>query len=69
MNEPITVYVWFPVVVFILVASLAYGTVFLIRRWLERRRVLDIPNDRSSHSIPTHAVAVLLSSCPLWLQH
>ena len=53
MNEPITIYVWFPVVVFILVTGLAYGAVFLIRRWLERRRVLDIPNDRSSHSIPT----------------
>jgi Fuc2NAc and GlcNAc transferase len=53
MNEPIMVYRWFPVLIFFGLAGVSYVGVHLIRHWLERRRVLDVPNARSSHSIPT----------------
>jgi UDP-N-acetylmuramyl pentapeptide phosphotransferase/UDP-N-acetylglucosamine-1-phosphate transferase len=31
----------------------AYGLVAAIRLWAERRQMLDIPNERSSHTVPT----------------
>jgi len=31
---------------------LSYLGVAVLRRWAERRQILDIPNERSSHSLP-----------------
>src|SRR5258708_26211690 len=39
--------------IFILLTSLSYIGVYFIRRYAERRQILDHPNERSSHSIPT----------------
>src|SRR5258708_96927 len=39
-------------------------------RWLERRAILDIPNQRSSHSVPTPrggGIGVMLAILPAWL--
>lgn len=38
---------------FLLAAVASYGLVEAVRRWVVRRSVLDIPNDRSSHINPT----------------
>jgi UDP-N-acetylmuramyl pentapeptide phosphotransferase/UDP-N-acetylglucosamine-1-phosphate transferase len=40
-------------ILFLLLTILAYFLVYLIRRYAERRRILDHPNERSSHSLPT----------------
>ncbi|MBA4421214.1 MAG: hypothetical protein C0391_08705 [Anaerolinea sp.] len=37
----------------ILFAALSFTLVILLRRWAKRLLVMDIPNERSSHSIPT----------------
>jgi UDP-N-acetylmuramyl pentapeptide phosphotransferase/UDP-N-acetylglucosamine-1-phosphate transferase len=42
-----------PFFVFILLALLSYLGVHLIRLYAEKRELLDHPNERSSHSIPT----------------
>ena len=39
--------------IFIFLAVLSYGGISWIRPWLERRRIVDRPNRRSSHSRPT----------------
>jgi UDP-N-acetylmuramyl pentapeptide phosphotransferase/UDP-N-acetylglucosamine-1-phosphate transferase len=39
--------------IFILLTSLSYIGVYFIRRYAERRQILDHPNERSSHSLPT----------------
>lgn len=39
--------------IFIGITVLAYFWVDLIRTWLIKRQVFDLPNERSSHSIPT----------------
>lgn len=38
---------------FLLAAVASYGLVEAVRHWVVRRSVLDIPNDRSSHTDPT----------------
>ena len=38
---------------FVLLTSLSYSGVYLIRRYTETRRILDHPNERSSHAVPT----------------
>lgn len=45
-------FVIFRVVEFVCTAILAWLLIFVVRFWAERRNVLDIPNDRSSHSEP-----------------
>ena len=42
-----------PIFIFLATSLASYGLVFLIRRWARRMAILDIPNERSSHSIPT----------------
>jgi len=39
--------------IFILLTVLSYIGVYFIRRYAERRDILDFPNERSSHSMPT----------------
>jgi Fuc2NAc and GlcNAc transferase len=36
-----------------LALALSYLGVAALRRWAERRQILDIPNERSSHTLPT----------------
>ena len=38
---------------FIILSILSYLGVYLIRRYAERRQILDHPNERSSHTVPT----------------
>ena len=38
---------------FVVLAACSYGLVYLIRIWAQRQHILDIPNQRSSHSAPT----------------
>ena len=38
---------------FVLIVLISYGMVFIIRRSLLRSHIVDIPNERSSHSVPT----------------
>jgi UDP-N-acetylmuramyl pentapeptide phosphotransferase/UDP-N-acetylglucosamine-1-phosphate transferase len=40
-------------ITFLLLTILSYILVYLIRRYAERRQILDHPNERSSHVIPT----------------
>jgi UDP-N-acetylmuramyl pentapeptide phosphotransferase/UDP-N-acetylglucosamine-1-phosphate transferase len=40
-------------VLFFTLALLSYALVFVILKWLRRKQILDIPNQRSSHSAPT----------------
>jgi UDP-N-acetylmuramyl pentapeptide phosphotransferase/UDP-N-acetylglucosamine-1-phosphate transferase len=42
-----------PLFVFVLLTVLSYIGIYLIRRYAEKRRILDHPNERSSHSVPT----------------
>jgi UDP-N-acetylmuramyl pentapeptide phosphotransferase/UDP-N-acetylglucosamine-1-phosphate transferase len=39
--------------IFILLTILSYSGVYLIRRYAERRQIIDHPNERSSHVMPT----------------
>ncbi len=39
--------------VFLLLAFISFMGVYLIRRYAERRQIVDHPNERSSHSMPT----------------
>jgi len=60
-----------PLVVFILLAIHSYLGVHLIRRYAEKRQLLDHPNNRSSHSAPTPrggglAIVVLVTGAGLW---
>jgi len=36
-----------------LALMLSYLGVAALRRWAERKNILDFPNDRSSHTLPT----------------
>ncbi|MGE0254681.1 MAG: hypothetical protein AB7N54_03980 [Alphaproteobacteria bacterium] len=59
-----------PVVVIGLVAAAAALAVALAHRFLVARAVLDAPNDRSSHSLPTPrggGIGVLVVLLPAWL--
>ena len=56
---------------FLLLAALAYLLVYLIRRYAEHRRIIDHPNERSSHSTPTPrggglAIVALVTGTGLW---
>jgi UDP-N-acetylmuramyl pentapeptide phosphotransferase/UDP-N-acetylglucosamine-1-phosphate transferase len=58
----------------IVTAGASYGGVTALRLWAERRQILDVPNERSSHSRPTPRggglVIVILSTLGLavaWL--
>jgi len=57
--------------IFILLTSLSYLLVYLIRRYAERRQIIDHPNERSSHVTPTPrgaglAVVILVIGMGLW---
>ena len=58
-------------IAFSILAILSYFLVHLIRRYAERRQILDHPNARSSHSMPTPrgggvAIVVLVAGAGLW---
>ena len=60
-----------PAIIFITLAIFSYLGVHLIRRYAQRRQMLDHPNDRSSHSAPTPrggglAIVVLVTGAGLW---
>ena len=42
-----------PILLFIVLILLSYLSVWIIRRYAEKRQLLDHPNERSSHSLPT----------------
>lgn len=41
------------IIIFIFLAGLSYGGVYWMRLWLKQRQIMDNPNQRSSHSVPT----------------
>lgn len=56
---------------FVLLSVLSYLAVSIIRRYAERRRILDHPNERSSHTAPTPrggglAIVILALGTGLW---
>jgi len=60
-----------PILNFILLTVLSYLGVWIIRRYAEKRQLLDHPNERSSHSMPTPrggglAIVVLVTGAGLW---
>ena len=57
--------------IFILLSIFSYFGVYLIRRYAERRQILDHPNERSSHVTPTPrggglVIVVLVLGAGLW---
>ena len=57
--------------VFVLLTILSYFGIYLIRRYAEKRELLDHPNERSSHVIPTPrggglAIVILVLGVGLW---
>jgi glycosyltransferase WbpL len=57
--------------IFILLAILSYLGVWIIRRYAEKRQLLDHPNERSSHSLPTPrggglAIVLLVTGTAVW---
>jgi UDP-N-acetylmuramyl pentapeptide phosphotransferase/UDP-N-acetylglucosamine-1-phosphate transferase len=60
-----------PISLFIALAILSYLGVWIIRRYAERRQLLDHPNERSSHSMPTPrggglAIVLLVTGTGIW---
>ncbi|MCI0556512.1 MAG: glycosyl transferase, partial [Anaerolineae bacterium] len=60
-----------PILTFLILTILSYLGVWIIRRYAERRQILDHPNERSSHSMPTPrggglAIIVLVTGAGLW---
>ena len=60
-----------PVFVFLLLALLAYLGVYWIRSYAHRQQILDRPNERSSHAVPTPrgggvAIALLVLGVGVW---
>lgn len=60
-----------PIPLFIALTILSYLGVWIIRRYAERRQLLDHPNERSSHSLPTPrggglAIVLLVTGTGLW---
>lgn len=58
--------------IFLLLTTLSYLCVHLIRRYAEHRHILDYPNERSSHTEPTPrggglAIVLLVLGTGLWL--
>jgi UDP-N-acetylmuramyl pentapeptide phosphotransferase/UDP-N-acetylglucosamine-1-phosphate transferase len=56
---------------FILLTTFSYLSVHLIRHYAEKRRILDHPNERSSHAVPTPrggglAIVLLVLAAGLW---
>jgi len=41
------------IVIFLVLTLLSYLVVWIVRRYTEKRQILDNPNERSSHSVPT----------------
>ena len=61
---------FFPVVAFLLVVAASYFFTGRMRRYALAKQVLDVPNQRSSHSVPTPrggGVAVVVSCALAWL--
>ena len=59
------------ILLFLLLTVLSYFFVHLIRRYAEHRRIMDHPNERSSHSTPTPrggglAIVVVVTGTGLW---
>jgi UDP-N-acetylmuramyl pentapeptide phosphotransferase/UDP-N-acetylglucosamine-1-phosphate transferase len=57
-----------PVLLALIAAALSVGAVWLVERWLRARALLDHPNDRSSHSVPTPrggGLGLLAAALPL----
>ncbi len=59
------------ILVFILLTALSYFGVYLIRPYAEKRELLDRPNERSSHEVPTPrggglAIVILVAGAGLW---
>jgi UDP-N-acetylmuramyl pentapeptide phosphotransferase/UDP-N-acetylglucosamine-1-phosphate transferase len=60
-----------PIILFIALTLLSYLGVWIIRRYAEKRQLLDHPNERSSHSMPTPrggglAIVLLVTGTALW---
>lgn len=60
-----------PIIAFVLLAICSSFGVYWLRRYAEYRRILDHPNQRSSHSVPTPrggglAIVVLVLATGLW---
>jgi len=60
-----------PVLLFIILVIISYLAVWVIRRYAERRQLLDHPNERSSHSMPTPrggglAIVLVVAGTGLW---
>lgn len=60
-----------PILLFILLTLLSYLGVWIIRRYAEKRQLLDHPNERSSHSLPTPrggglAIVPIVTGTGLW---
>ena len=60
-----------PILLFITLTILSYLGVWIIRRYAERRQLLDHPNERSSHSMPTPrggglVIVLLVTGAGLW---
>ena len=60
-----------PIVIFLFLTVLSYIAVYLIRYYAERRQILDHPNERSSHVVPTPrggglAIVILVLAAGLW---
>ncbi|MBI4760483.1 MAG: glycosyltransferase family 4 protein [Chloroflexota bacterium] len=60
-----------PVIFFFILALLSCLGVWLLRRYAERRQILDRPTERSSHSLPTPrggglAIVLLVTGAGLW---
>ena len=58
-------------IIFTFLTILSYLFVYLIRHYVERRQILDHPNERSSHSTPTPrggglAIVILVLGTGLW---
>ena len=57
--------------VFLLITTFSYYGVYLIRHYVKHRRILDHPNERSSHTVPTPrggglALVLLVLGTGLW---
>lgn len=60
-----------PIITFLLLTILSYLAVYLIRRYAEKRQLLDHPNDRSSHSAPMPrggglTIVLIVTGAGLW---
>jgi len=60
-----------PILLFIVLTILSYLGVWIIRRYAEKRQLLDHPNERSSHSMPTPrggglAIVLLVAGTAVW---